>query len=217
MTKTMTDKTFNEGMMTLKINFGFDLDKTEEDKAYTRLLKTALAPFPDLEVQRAFAKILRHCKFKPKVADFMELLEPEPRNAAVAAWAEFRTILNDWGAMRDRFWLANEAVAFAVQAIGGWPVIAQTPEKSLEFLKKDFVEAYQTAAERGLNHRPARIVGCRDRDWKTGAFYPLKPIPASQGFSAALPSPDGQEAYFAVLPDSVEKQMAALATAKRMN
>lgn len=180
----MTDKTFNESMMLLAANFGFSTSATPEDRAYTALLKTALSAYPDRAVKTAFDRVIRHGKYKPRVADFMEFLEPHVKNPGKAAWAEVLGALHNCGGMNNRFWLTDGATAEAVEAMGGWRHLSTMSFYDLH--QKTTADAFEAVFERacskGLDNRPGRVVGARDRDWRTGDFLPMteiKPIPAS--------------------------------------
>ena len=176
----LTDRTFNEGLMVLAVNYGLDLsgegDRSERDRAYARLLKNTLSAYPDRAVGRAFDLILKRCKWRPTVADFAEILDPAPEVLAKKRWGLVLGVLEAHGGLYNSSFRTDGATAEAVRAVGGWHHLSGQRSADLSRLAPAFAEAYARAAARGLHHQEAVVGGIREVDWRTRQYFPLTEI-----------------------------------------
>lgn len=89
------------------------------------------------EFEQAAGHLIAHSRFMPRPADFTELRKAS-RMTAGEAWAT--ALQHARGA-----WRAGPSVPEverAVQAIGGWIVIAHSKTESLQFLERRFADAF---------------------------------------------------------------------------
>lgn len=82
--------------------------------------------------------LVRRCKFMPRAADFEGLLR-ESVMSAQEAWGKVLQILP--GAYRDGG--IDELTDKAVMMLGGYRELAMSPTDSLDFRRREFVEAYE--------------------------------------------------------------------------
>jgi hypothetical protein len=172
-------------MTGLALNYGRCLN-TEDGRALMRIFWAGLCVYPDEAVERAFVEVARRCKWFPTLADFIEALEPR-KNAAKAAWGEVLVALGHYGGLRNQYWLAEGALAAAVETLGGWAHLARRSAYELNLLGPAFEAAWERAAAAGLNLHQGRVAGERDRDWRTGELRPLTLAPPRRNFL-----PDGE-------------------------
>ena len=184
----LSDRTFNEGLMIMAVSYGLDLagtgDRAERDRAYARLLKSRLSAYPDQAVGRAFELVLRRCKWRPTLADFLEILDPPAEALAKRAWAEVLALLESRGGMYNTVWNTDGATAEGVRAVGGWHRLSGLRPAETARLYPAFEAAVAGAAARGLSRRPAQVSGIREVDWRTGRYGPPAEITAASTVKA---------------------------------
>lgn len=223
----MTDETFNENMMFFKVNYGLELDpeiktpKAENSRIYARMLQDYLGKFPDEAVKKAFSQVMRKCDYLPKISHFAAELEPHSGNEAKAAWAEVLGMLHHNGGMRNEFWQTSGATAKAVEMLGGWGHLSQRSfyELNSKSLAEAFESAYNRAVGMGLAQKAAKVIGCRDKDWRTGEYLPLSEVKPTAALSA-LPEPqyleESKDRGQDLIPVEYSDEIGGLARRKAM-
>lgn len=227
-TRRLTLETFEIGMKGMCLNYGRKLDKSDpDDKALMTLFWRALSPYSDEAVGRAFVEVVRRCKWFPRVADLVEIMEPPRQNAAKAAWAEVLGMLHSYGGLHNQYWQTDAATEEAVWGLGGWGHLA-TRSIPYELSKDSFANAfcalYERAQAKGLDLKPGRVIGLRDQNLATGGYLPLTEIRpqvgSAIGYDSAPALPDHQKPddYTSLdLPAETVKRFSSMAEAKRLN
>lgn len=104
---------------------------------------TALADWDFDDFKKAANALVRRCTFMPKVSDF-EKLRRESVASAGDAWGNALEHADG----RWRYHSHPDAfVEEAIRRIGGWSAVALCPLDSLDFKRRDFVEAYDTVID----------------------------------------------------------------------
>jgi hypothetical protein len=218
----LTEKTFKTGMYTLGIIF----DRDVTDPEFNSLYWLALYEYPDDAVKNAFAQALKTCKWFPKPADLIEAIAGARKNMGKLAWAELMGKLDTWGGMYNHVWETDGATAEAVKAIGGYSHLSGLRFWEVHKLEDAFLAAYDRAVSAGSQHSIGKVIGKRDRDWKTGELVPLTVIQDGERKSVVLPAGAFKavvgdreiesEESLVILPSETEKRMADLMIAKRL-
>ena len=122
----------------------------------------SLTEFTDEQVDAAFTQAINTIKFFPKPAELRELIVGKSGERALEAWG---TVLLDVrnGAGRRPLSRMDEGelveysnkprseddVIGIVASLGGWSRLGQMTTRDLDFLKKDFIQMYQSKSDRG--------------------------------------------------------------------
>ena len=105
---------------------------------------SALERFSDQEISAALSSAMKTLRFFPKIAELVELLEGDSSTKALAAWDTVMTQARKTG--RRTTASLGPVIDSAVRILGGWEKIADHPIAQLQFLQRDFVEAYEAAS-----------------------------------------------------------------------
>jgi hypothetical protein len=129
----------------------------------------ALRDWPLAEFEQAAGHLLAHSRFMPRPTDFTDLRKAG-RMTAGEAWAA--ALQHARGA-----WRAGPAVPEverAVQAIGGWPVIAGAYADSLQFLERRFVDAFRELEQRVEIREQLPAIAGPSSTWRGRVTGPAK-------------------------------------------
>jgi len=117
-----------------------------------------LADLGRAQLEMAFQRARRECKFFPKIAELREFadgsLEDQCKVEAEAAWTFAMNYLKRWGVERLPLYQGGNLIEappllarieYALRRVGGLRGLNQVTEDSRPFMFKDFCEAYKQA------------------------------------------------------------------------
>lgn len=119
------------------------LDKPLSE-ASQEIYLNALSGYDDDAVLSAINTAGSTCKFFPKPAELIELITGGKNVKALAAWDTVMIQARKTG--RRTTASLGPIIDSAVRIIGGWEKIADYPTAQLQFLQRDFAEAYEAAS-----------------------------------------------------------------------
>lgn len=122
-------------------------------KVYWDILKG----YSNEEIKKATIECVRKCKFFPKIAEIIEMIEGSPEEEAELAYLYFKEKLEKEGSYISVQSPRYPAVASVVEALGGWDRVGETNIENEVWLKRDFIKMYPIMKKRG-NH-PKQLPG----------------------------------------------------------
>ena len=144
---------FSKGMATLIKLFGKRLDK-QIMQIYWYVLKD----YSEEEIQLAFTRALRECKFFPVPAQLVEFLEGNQDIKAEHAWITLVDAIEKFGHYYSIVF-EDGKIAKAVEVLGGWEYICSLNIQELNFKRKEFINIYKAINSKG----PQKVVGFIER------------------------------------------------------
>ncbi len=121
------------------------------DKKLTDTLSSvywkALAPFDDNECVQMFERIISTCKFFPKPAEMIELMEVSPEDNQALAWQEVMEVLRAYHPQL-KITSGKPEIEDAVRALGGWDYLSLLDFDELKWTEKRFKEHYEVAVDK---------------------------------------------------------------------
>jgi len=103
----------------------------------------ALSGYEDAAVIEAINTAGKTCRFFPKPAELIKMISGDKTIKALAAWdAVLDTVRKKGRRFNGSLGEVSDA---AVRMVGGWERICDQPTAQLQFLQRDFIEAYQAA------------------------------------------------------------------------
>lgn len=87
-------------------------------------------------------------QWMPKIADLVRALEGSGQDAAVLAWAKVLRAVGAVG-MHQSLAFDDPSIHLAIDDLGGWPGLCQTPERELPFVARRFEATYRAYRQRG--------------------------------------------------------------------
>lgn len=128
----------------------------------TAIYWQALRSFELAVVRRAFDRHVKNPdsgQFFPKPADLIRMIEGSTQDAAAVAWAKVAGAIRRVGGYVDVAF-DDALIHRAIEELGGWAKLCDTPEAELPFRMQDFVRLYRGYASRGeCPAYPARLFG----------------------------------------------------------
>jgi len=148
-------KKFAEFMTGLSEIFDKEITPTLR-KIYWETLK----PFSDEECKKVFNKIISTCKFWPKPADFIEVLQSSEEDIATLAWLKVDKAVRYIGP--DASIQFNDPIIHStIEAMGGWEKLGDATERDWKWVRKEFENLYSIMSRKD-NH-PERLIGRVER------------------------------------------------------
>ena len=118
-------------------------------RAYTGLL----SGYSEGQIRAGFNAVARKCKFWPKPADIIELIEGRDSDsqgqveaAANQSWAVIMRSLNRYAGLN----LSDHVALEAVRQIGGLSALCDCDGESERFLRRDYIAAYKRIVSSGM-------------------------------------------------------------------
>lgn len=139
------------------VGLGEVFDKNITDSMLT-VYWTTLDGMTDQQFNRACNKALKRCKFFPRPAELINLIEEEDEAAIEAAFDQVRQEnrrIGPYGTPE----LPDE-IREVVRRLGGWPKVTEWRTDELRFRRQDFGREYRKVIPPSLaieDHRPAYI------------------------------------------------------------
>ena len=121
-----------------------------------------MAPYSFQEFSRAMEEHCRTCKFFPRPADLIGIIEGSAEDRGRLAWQEVLRACEVHGTYRSVNF-DDPRIHYAVNAIGGWVKFGAMPESERPFREKDFLLHFRAAERMRLTWEsigvPRRLVG----------------------------------------------------------
>jgi len=132
-----TDKAqFAEIMATTCVAYG-----TAGSKELFRVYERALLNYTIQAVRDAFNKAVRSCKFFPRIADLIEIIDGSAEGNALLAWVKVKDALRRPSAYQTVVF-DDAAIHAALTAMGGWHTAYWWEEEDLVWRQKEFERYY---------------------------------------------------------------------------
>ena len=146
----------------------------EISEAVIEMYWVALDPYGDEETERAFQEAARRCKFFPKPAELIELIEGSSEDREALAWHALLIGIARVGSKSSvRF--SDPAIHSVVETWGGWIQVCSMTARDLQFREKDFKELYRMHSRR--DSHPEYLVGRTEADNRKRGFLDRIPKP----------------------------------------
>jgi len=137
---------FKEYMATL-----CELYDRQISKLLTDLYWKILEPFTDEQCEEAFKEIIYSCRFFPKPADFLDVLQGKKQHQATAAWLKVLNAVARIGNYQSvKF--SDPVIHSVINAMGGWPQLCMMSNDEVKWKQKEFERLYEVLSERGGKH-----------------------------------------------------------------
>jgi hypothetical protein len=148
--------TFNESLTVIAEAFDMKLSPQR-----INLYFEALADFDWSQVERALGRAIKTCKFFPKVAEILELIEGSPDDRAQIAWVGAWAAVTTQGRYRS-IRCEDAVVAETIRRVfRTWPDFCNLPAEGVEHNVKhrEFLETYRVLAKRQEERYGDYLVG----------------------------------------------------------
>lgn len=173
-------KLFLVNMATLSEVFDKQLSDTLLE-VYWRILE----PFDDSECMTIFKRIVIELKFFPKPAEFIEMLQGKKEHSATNAWLDVLGTVRRIGCYRSvRF--ADPIIHSVIQAMGGWPRLADMRVDDEKWKQKEFERLYQVLAENPRNGKHPEYLPGEHEIRNAAMGYDAQPQIARIGFDREI-------------------------------
>ena len=145
---------FSKGMAVLIKLFNKKMEK-QVTQAYWYVLKD----YSEEQIQQAFNRALRECKFFPMPAQFIEFIEGNADEKAERAWIVLMDVIEKYGHYYSVVF-EDGKIAKAVEVLGGWEYMCSLNIQQLNFKKKEFINIYKAINLKG----PQKVTGFIERE-----------------------------------------------------
>ena len=139
---------------------GLIFDK-EISPALSKIYWKILEPFTDQECEAAFNKIISSCRFWPKPADFLEVLQVSESDRAMGAWLKVDKAMRELGNYQS-IDFGDPAIHETIERMGGWDNLGMVENKDWIWKQKEFISIYNTI--RRLNPQLGYVQGIIEKD-----------------------------------------------------
>jgi hypothetical protein len=135
----MDEKQFCKKLLALA-----ELFDKELSQAVIGFYVSALEEFSDSEIDSALKTAALKCKFFPKPAELIELVNGPQEEQSLLAWEQLTAAVQLHGAY-DSVMFADTKITRVVEALGGWITVCNWPVAELHFRRSEFNKLYQAA------------------------------------------------------------------------
>lgn len=101
-----------------------------------------LEHFDDDTVENAFLTAAQRCKFFPRPAEILEIIEGDPHERAVTAWQTLLSAIQKHGSY-ETIIFADSRIAGTVNLMGGWWVLCEMTMAQTPLKMRDFITTYK--------------------------------------------------------------------------
>ena len=136
----------------------------------------ALKDIPSDLVFQAFEHAIAHCRFFPKPAELRQLALGKDEDSALLAWVIVEKAIRHVGAY-DSVRFNDPIIHSAIEGMGGWVKLCETPETELKWKAKEFQTLYR--AMKGKRVHPEYLPGIVERDNAAFGFVDDIPEPTA--------------------------------------
>ncbi|WP_218813543.1 DUF6475 domain-containing protein [Rickettsiella endosymbiont of Dermanyssus gallinae] len=156
-------------------------------KVSTLLVETywqCLCPYPLAQVKTAILDTLRNPDRElwrmPIAAELIALIQGDSRQFAQNAWMQVIHAIRTIGRYNSVVF-DNTITHCVIRDMGGWIYLCQQSEKTLSFLRKDFIKRYRKYHANPSIHHPCTLIGSLEHDNAARGFSHSKPDPKLVG------------------------------------
>ena len=137
----------------------------------------ALSRFSDEEISMALNTAMMTCKFFPKPAELVELINGPAGDQAITAWEQLTEAVQRHGAY-DSVMFSDTRITRAVEAMGGWIAVCNWPVAELHYRRAEFVKTFM--AVKPLKEQKV-LAGLVELDNRSRGYFDKLPEPARIG------------------------------------
>lgn len=119
-----------------------ELFDKEISQNLTRLYWNVLNKFTDGEVEMAFNKAVHTCKFFPRPADLIEMIQGSVDDRIATAFVQLQDACGRIGAYQSVMF-RDPGLEAVVEAWGGWPEVCHLPLEEWQYRQKQFRDLYR--------------------------------------------------------------------------
>lgn len=124
-----------------------------------------LKEYPWEDILHAFNQAIRTCKFFPKPAEIIEIIEGSPQSRAEVAWRDVLDAISSVGGY-ESITFDDPAINIVIEQLGGWIELTGKTKEELKFLERNFKQLYNFYISRQVesisSHLPG-IIECENR------------------------------------------------------
>ncbi|WP_218813329.1 DUF6475 domain-containing protein [Rickettsiella endosymbiont of Dermanyssus gallinae] len=143
-----------------------------------------LRAYPFAKVKAAILDILRNPDREvwgmPIAAELIELIQGNSRQFAQNAWAQVIHTIRTIGRYNSVVF-DNPIIHCVIRDVGGWIYLCQQSEKTLSFLRQDFITRYQKYHANPSINYPRVLRGSLEHDNEANGFANSQPDPMLVG------------------------------------
>lgn len=137
----------------------------EISNSLTKVYWETLKPYSDAQCKRAFVAAFKTCKFFPKPADLIELLDGTMEDRATEAWAKVCKAVQRIGPY-ESVEFDDPVIHSVIQAMGGWVQIQNCDMNEWKWRGKEFEKLYVRMSKE--EDHPKALPGiCENQDAAT--------------------------------------------------
>lgn len=173
----MTKKDFMQNLFKLSAILDGNLTDPKAE-IYWEILKE----YADEEIKKAIISALKTCKFFPKPAEIIELIEGDKTDKSLLAWVKVKNAIERIGSYQSVIF-DDPIIHVVIDILGGWQKICLTLIDDMKWVQKDFERLYQVYQNQPLGEYPSRLIGIHEQTNREKGhvdFIP-KPIRVGQG------------------------------------
>lgn len=129
---------------------------------------------------RASSQLALTCKFFPKPAEYLELLEGNQTDKANLALIQLEKAIEKHG-YYSTIVFPDKIIHAAVDAMGGWMEICKMTVDDWKYKRKEFINIYNTLSKRPIASYPEKLIGFHEQNNRQGGFLSHVPTPIMIG------------------------------------
>jgi hypothetical protein len=120
-----------------------------------------LKDFSEQEIMKVFNLAGRHCKFFPKPAELLEILEGDKQDQAVLAWEKVYKATSSIGAY-ESVQFDDPVIHSCIKLMGGWVELCRVKTDEMKWKQKEFEKLYSVFSQRSSH--PKYLVGITEHE-----------------------------------------------------
>lgn len=148
---------FSKSIMVLGEIFDVNVSKHKMD-IYFEILKS----YTDEQIEKAFEIIVRTCKFFPKPAEIIELIEGKENEKLLLMWEKIKNAIRDHGAY-ESIAFEDRIINQIIESLGGWVFLCSTPNEEMKWRQKEFERLYYVFRNQNVKEMPVYVMGITEQ------------------------------------------------------
>lgn len=149
---------FSKALLMLGEIFNTEVNKLKID-IYYEILKD----YSDEEIKKALNIVMRTCRFFPKPAEIIEIVEGKKDERLALIWERVKEVIRNYGAY-ESIAFEDRIVNQTIEALGGWVSLCSTPVGEMKWKQREFERLYRIFENKNIEEMPKYVMGITEQN-----------------------------------------------------